>query len=48
MTNVYIETDYVEEIAERESGNYDPYNYVEDREDPVFFDEETLSEWEWD
>ena len=47
MSEVYVEGDYVEEIAERESEHYSPYDYVEDRDDPILFDEEILSEWEW-
>ncbi len=39
---------YQEEVKERESNDYSPYSYVEDSEDPVFSDEETLSEWEWE
>ena len=42
------EAEYLEELLERASGDYDPYEYVEDREDPVSFDEETLFEWDWD
>ena len=39
---------YEEEVAERESDDYSPYDYVEELENPVFFDEETLEEWNWE
>lgn len=39
---------YEEEVAERESDDYSPYSYIEDCEDPVSFDEQTLEDWDWE
>ena len=38
------ETIYAEEVAERESDDYSPYNYIEEAEDPLTFDEQHLIE----
>lgn len=46
--HLWDEAEYLEELVERASGNYDPYSYVEDSEDPVTFEEETLFEWDWE
>tara|TARA_A100001515_G_scaffold57115_1_gene45047 strand:- start:2724 stop:2870 length:147 start_codon:yes stop_codon:yes gene_type:complete len=40
---------YYEAIAFKKSReDYSPYSYVEDNEDSVFFDEQTLEEWDWE
>lgn len=39
---------YEEEVAERESDDYSPYDYVEELESPLFYDEQTLEEWDWE
>lgn len=42
------ETIYAEEVAERESDDYSPYNYIEEAEDPLTFNEQHLIEWDWE
>ena len=40
---------YYEAIAFKKSReDYSPYSYIEDSEDPVFFDDQTLEEWDWE
>ena len=39
---------YLTELVERASGDYDPYSYVEETDDPVTFEEEILLEWDWE
>tara|TARA_B100002019_G_scaffold247234_1_gene225541 strand:+ start:410 stop:631 length:222 start_codon:yes stop_codon:yes gene_type:complete len=39
---------YNDIVAQKSDPNYSPYSYVEDSEDPVFFDEQTLEEWDWE
>ena len=47
-----LEAVYYQVQAFRKSReDYSPYSYVEDGEDgddPVFFDEQTLEEWDWE
>jgi len=43
-----IEAIYGEEVAERESDDYSPYDYTEELKNPVIFDEQTLEEWNWE
>ena len=40
--------DYEAEANEKSCENYDPYAYVEDMQDPVFFEEEIIMDWEWE
>ena len=39
---------YITELVERASGNYDPYDYVEEDDDTVSFEDEILMEYDWD
>ena len=48
MRNAF-DTTYYEVLAFRKSrDDYSPYSYVEDGDEPVLFDEETLEEWDWE
>jgi len=48
MRNAF-DTTYYEVLAFRKSrDDYSPYSYLEELENPVFFDEETLEEWDWE
>jgi len=40
--------DYEAEANEKSCENYDPYSYVEDMQDPVYFDQETITDWYWE
>lgn len=40
--------DYETEASEKSCENYNPYSYVEDMEDPVFFEEEIIIDYEWE
>jgi hypothetical protein len=44
----YNSLDYWEELEERSSGNYSPYDYLESIEASLKLDEDILSEWEWE
>lgn len=46
--NMESEAIYEEEVVERDSDDYSPYSYVEDEDEPVFFDEQTLEDWDWE
>ena len=39
---------YEEEVIERQRDDYSPYDYIEDRDDPVSFNEQTIEEWDWE
>ena len=39
---------YEEEVLERQSDDYSPYDYIEDRDDPVLLDEQNLLDWNWE
>lgn len=39
---------YGKDVLERENPDYSPYSYIEDGDEPVFFDEQTLEEWDWE
>ena len=48
MRNAF-DTTYYEVLAFRKSSDdYSPYDYIEDMEDPVFFNEQLLEEWDWE
>jgi len=36
---------YLTELVERASGNYDPYDYIEEHDDTVPLEDEDLIEW---
>ena len=38
---------FLEELLERVSGDYDPYNYVEDEVLPISFDDQDLEDFDW-
>ena len=42
------ETYYEMEAFKKSREDYYPYSYVEESETPVFFDEQTLEEWDWE
>jgi len=39
---------YWEELKERASGEYSPYDYIEDMEDPVTLNDEKIIDYEWE
>lgn len=39
---------YLTELVERASGDYDPYFYIEEADEPVTFEEEIILEWDWE
>ena len=41
-------SEYYDEIVERASDNYDPYDYIENKEEATQPDEQTLLSWEWE
>lgn len=47
-TNETESSVYWEELEERASGEYSPYDYIEESEDTVFFDDENIIDWEWE
>jgi len=38
---------YNDVVSQKSDPNYSPYSYIEDEDEPVSFDEQTLEEWEW-
>ena len=41
-------SEYYDEVAERASDDYDPYDYIENKEEATLPDEQTLLSWEWE
>lgn len=46
--DAFEETYYELEALKKSREDYSPYSYIEDSEDPVFFDEKILEEWDWE
>ena len=40
-------SEYYDEVVERVSDNYDPYNYIEEGEIPMTCSDEELEEFDW-
>ena len=39
---------YNDIVAQKSDPDYSPYSYIEDGDDPVFFDDQSLEEWDWE
>lgn len=48
MQDAFEETYYELEAFKKSRDDYSPYDYVEELESPVFFDEQTLEDWDWE
>ena len=39
---------YNDIVAQKSDPDYSPYSYIEDGDDPVFFNDQSLEEWDWE